>query len=90
MKSAPRSIFERWWLHRIHPLTRVGWHTATAGTTRPASQTIIGIGLMVAGAMLKRQEGRTVLYRGRIEPGKHTRIRVLQGTNVIHESSLEA
>ncbi len=83
-----RFVVRRWWWGRFHPLTRVGWNTATMGTTRPPAQTIVGIGLIGAGLMLGRRRHRTVLYRGYIEPGSGTHIKVLQGNHTIHDTAL--
>lgn len=58
------------------------------GSTRPSSQTIVGLGLIGAGLMLGRRGRRRVLYRGYIEPGSGTHIKVFQGDRTIHEAAL--
>jgi len=58
------------------------------GTSRPLTQTIVGIGLIGAGLVLGRRGGRTVLYRGYIEPGSGTHIKVLVGNHTIHDTAL--
>lgn len=81
-------VVRRWWWRRFHPLTRIGWRVATIGRTRPASQTIIGVGLIAAGLMLGQRRTRTVLYKGTIEPGSGTRIRVYQGDRSIYDQPI--
>lgn len=54
------------------------------GRTRPASQTMIGIGLMGAGVIVRRKSRKIMLYRGTIEPGSGTHIKVYRGTQPIY------
>ena len=88
MTPPVRYVIRRWWWSRFHPLTRLGWMTATAGKSRTATQTMVGIGLIGAGLVLKRSGHRRVLYRGNITPGTDTRIRVYRGGRVIHDGPI--
>ncbi len=88
MSVPVRLVARRWWRRRFHPLTRIGWTTVTAGTSRPPAQTILGVALIGFGFALKRQKRRKVLYRGYIAPGAGTHIRVYRGDRAIHDSSL--
>jgi hypothetical protein len=78
----------RWWWGHFHPLTRFGWKTATAGKSRSATQTIVGVGLVGAGFILRGSGRKKFLYRGVITPGTDTRIRVYRGRGVIHDGPL--
>lgn len=80
-----RSARRRWWWSHFHPLTRFGWMTATAGKSRSATQTIVGLGLVGAGFILKGTGRKKVLYKGTITPGTDTRIRVYRGSDIIHD-----
>lgn len=62
---------------------------ATAGRSRPLSQTLVGFGLVGAGIVLKRHTGRKAIYRGYVKPGSGTHIKVLQGTSTIIDAPLE-
>ncbi|GMR01733.1 MAG: hypothetical protein BMS9Abin20_0052 [Acidimicrobiia bacterium] len=75
----------RWWRKQFHPLTRFGWMTATAGKSRSTTQTIVGLGLVGAGFILKGTGRKKVLYKGTITPGTDTRIRVYRGSDIIHD-----
>ncbi len=77
-----------WWFRRLPSLSRIGWNLATFGASRPTAQTAVGIGLIGAGIVLKRTNRRKVLYRGYIEPGSGTHIRVYRGNHAIHEQAL--
>lgn len=88
MTRSIRFVVRRWWWSHFHPLARFGWMTATAGRSRSATQTVVGIGLVGAGLILKRSGRRKVLYRGTIKPGTSTKIRVYRGRNVIHDGSI--
>jgi hypothetical protein len=79
-----------WWMRRFPPLSRAGWKIATFGSTRGTAQTVFGIGLMGAGVVLRRNRRRKVLYRGFIEPGSGTHIRVLKGDRAIYDRMLES
>jgi hypothetical protein len=82
-------IARHWWRRRFHPISRVGWSIATAGQSRPISQTLVGYGLVGAGFVLKRRSGRKAIYRGYIEPGTGTHIRVLRGASTVIDMPLE-
>ena len=73
----------RMWWKRFHPLVRIGWYAATAGTTRPASQTAVGVGMMAAGILLRRSHKarRSPIYVHKVSPGETTRIRVYRGAS---------
>lgn len=58
------------------------------GDARPTSQTIIGIGLMGAGLIIKRTGRKQLLYRGVTEPGSGTRIRVTRGSRSIYDGPI--
>ena len=76
----------QWWWSRFHPLVRVGWAAATAGRTRPATQTAIGIGLMGAGLLLRRSRRTSPIYTHTARQGETVRIRVLQGRDAVSEA----
>ncbi len=88
MNVPVRFVVRRRWWARFHPLARVGWNTATMGTTRPATQTIVGFGLIGAGLLLGRRGRRKVLYSGYVEPGTGTHIKVSRGNRTIHDAAL--
>jgi hypothetical protein len=77
----------RSWWRRFHPLVRVGWHTATMGTSRPTTQTALGIGMMAAGIILRRSQRARMkpIYVDTVHPGETTRIRVYRGTSAPSE-----
>lgn len=77
----------RAWWKRFHPLVRIGWYAATAGKTRPASQTAVGIGMVVAGILLRRSNkaSNDPIYVHTVNPGETTRIRVYRGTSAPSE-----
>jgi hypothetical protein len=77
-----------WWRRRIPSLSRIGWTIATSGTKRPLAQTAFGLGLFGAGIVLRRNSRRKVLYRGIIEPGSATHIRVFKGERSIYDQPL--
>jgi len=83
-------VARRWWWRRFHPITRIGWNLATMGRTRPTIQTIIGFGLVGVGLVVKRKSRKTMLYRGTIEPGAGTHIKVYRGDEAIHIAPLAA
>ncbi len=86
--SVPVSYtLRRMWWRRFHPLVRIGWYAATAGATRPASQTAVGVGLMAAGMLLRRSQKsrRSPVYVHNVSPGEATRIRVYRGTSPPNE-----
>jgi len=85
-----RFVARRLWWRRFHPITRIGWNLATMGRTRPTSQTIIGLGLMGAGLVVKRKSRKIMLYRGTIEPGAGTHIRVYRGGEAIYSTPVSA
>jgi hypothetical protein len=58
------------------------------GQSRPLSQTLLGFGLIGAGFVLKRQSRRKVLYRGYIEPGAGTHIKVYRGHKAVLDRPL--
>lgn len=58
------------------------------GRTRPTSQAIIGFGLMGAGILVKRRSRKIVLYRGTIEPGSQTHIKVYRGDEAVYSRPL--
>ncbi|RLE17031.1 MAG: hypothetical protein DRJ28_00095 [Actinobacteria bacterium] len=88
MTPSLRNVLSRWWWARFHPLTRFGWMTATSGKSRTSTQTMVGIGLVGAGLVLKRSKKRKILYGGILEPGTNTRIKVFLGTDVIHDGPI--
>ena len=75
-----------WW-RRFHPLVRVGWYVASAGSTRAPVQTAVGVSMMAAGLMLRRsQKSRNKpVYTHTVSPGETTRIRVYRGTSAPSE-----
>jgi hypothetical protein len=75
-----------WW-RKFHPLVRVGWYVASAGSTRPSGQTAVGVGMMAAGLMIRRsQKSRNrLIYKQTVSPGETTRIRVYRGTSAPSE-----
>ncbi len=77
-----------WGMRRLPPLSRIGWGIASYGTSRPTTQTILGVGLIGAGFVLRRSNRRKVLYRGHIRPGSGTHIRVYKGNRSIFDSPL--
>lgn len=83
-----RYMVRSWWWKRFHPVTRAGWITATAGRSRSTSQTILGIGLVAAGFILRKSQRTTAVYRGTIEPGSGTMIRVYRGKTVIADEPI--
>ena len=89
MSVSGGQIARHWWRRKFHPVSRVGWIIATAGRSRPLSQTAVGFGLIGAGFVLKRRTGRKAIYRGYIDPGSGTHIKVLQGTSTIIDAPLE-
>ena len=89
MSVSGGQVAQHWWRRHFHPVSRVGWRIATAGKSRPLSQTLIGYGLVGAGLVLKRTSKRKILYKGYIEPGSGTHIRVFQGTTTVADQALE-
>lgn len=89
MSASGGQVVGIWWRRRFHPVSRVGWMIATAGRSRPLSQTLVGFGLVGAGIVLKRHTGRKAIYRGYVKPGSGTHIKVLQGTSTIIDAPLE-
>lgn len=88
MNRRTRSPFRGVIVRRIPILTRIGWATATFGNSRPIVQTAFGIGLMGAGVVLKRNRRRKVLYRGDINPGSGTHIKVYKGSSTVYDGPL--
>lgn len=88
MTARVGDLARSWWWRRFHPLTRVGWATATSGSQGSTARTIIGFGLVGAGLMLGRRGHRRILYRGALDPGANVRIRVYRGDSMIHDGSL--
>ncbi|MEN8040824.1 MAG: hypothetical protein ABFR95_04915 [Actinomycetota bacterium] len=84
-----KQIYRRWWYRRFHPMTRIGWAMATSGKSRTTTMTLAGLGLAAAGLFARPKGQRNVLYRGTIEPGSTTRIRVLSNDTVIHDATYE-
>jgi len=74
-------LVRRYWWRRFHPLARIGWITATAGRRRPVTQTAIGLGLMGAGVMLRRNRSVTPIYTHVVDAGQTVRIDVYRGDN---------
>lgn len=76
------SLRTAWW-RRFHPFVRIGWYVASAGSSRPAAQTYIGVGMMAAGIALRRShnERNRLIYTQIVNPGHATRIRVYRGTS---------
>lgn len=88
MSVPARYAARRWWRRRFHLITRVGWNVATMGRERPASQSIIGIGLMAVGLIAQRKRRRRLLYKGTIEPGSGTHIRVYRGSRPVYNGPI--
>jgi len=84
----PTFVLRSWAWKRFHPLVRIGWITATAGRTRPATQTAIGLGLMGAGLLLRRSHRSQPIYTHVSEPGETVRIRVFQGAHAVGEAEV--
>lgn len=84
--SVPSII--RWRIRkRFHPLVRVGW-AATRSSSTP-TQTVFGIALILIGWRSKRSSKRVKLYGYTARPGETVRIRVLQGTTALADTTLE-
>jgi hypothetical protein len=83
-----RSRVVGWWWRRLPSLSRIGWTIATTGAKRPVAQTAFGVGLVGAGVVLRRNSRRRILYRGYIEPGTSTHIRVFKGDRPIYDRPL--
>ena len=89
MTRSGGQVARLWWRRRFHPVSRIGWTIATAGQSRPLSQTLVGFGLVGAGVVMKRRSGRKAIYRGYIEPGSGTHIRVFRGDTAVLDRALE-
>ena len=83
---ATHALRSAWW-RRFHPLVRVGWYTATMGSTRPTSQTALGVGMIVAGVLLRRSQKAhsRPIYVHKLSPGESARIRVYRGSGAPSE-----
>ena len=87
MTTEAKYTLRRAWWGRFHPFVRLGWRVATAGSKRPASQTVLGFAIIAVGMALRQsQKTRTTLiYTDTVLPGEITRIRVFQGTSAPSE-----
>lgn len=87
MRLPFRHAARSWWWRRFHPFTRIGWNAATVGKNRTALQTVLGLGLIAYGLMLRNPRGRTVLYSRSLEGGSVTRIKVYRGKQTIYDGT---
>ncbi len=71
----------RWRIRRKIPrLTRVGWALASIGVrSSDTGRTVAGLGLMAAGALLRRSRTRELVYAFELDPGEAATIRVVEG-----------
>jgi hypothetical protein len=72
---------------RFSSLEKAGYATSTS--SRTTTQTIIGLSMMGVGYYLRQSKGRTVLYRHTARPGESVRIKVIQGTRTIADTTVE-
>ena len=87
MTDRAKSTLRHAWWRRFHPLVRAGWFVATAGSNRPASQTVLGFAMITVGVVLRQtQKTRTkLIYTDTVLPGEVTRIRVYRATSAPSE-----
>ena len=72
---------------RFHPLERAGYSTSTS--SRSTTQTIVGLSMMGVGYYLRNSKGKTVLYRHTAQPGESVRIKVIQGTRTLADTTVD-
>lgn len=58
------------------------------GRERTASQSVIGFGLMALGVIAQRKSRRRLLFKGTVEPGSGTHIRVYRGSQSIYNGPI--
>lgn len=72
----------RWWWSKWHPFVRVGWTMTTANPSGANVQTYFGIGMIVAGLILRSRK-TLHLYSGTIPAGEEIRIKVVQNGRTV-------
>lgn len=88
MSSRSIPVLIRWRIRRrFHPLVRIGWAATRSSTT--STQTVAGLVLMVIGWQTKRSGRKTKIYSYTATPGETVRIRVMQGTTSLSDTTLE-
>ena len=87
MTTDAKYTLRRAWWRRFHPLVRLGWRVATAGSNRPASQTVLGFAIIAIGMVLRhtRKTRTELIYTDTVLPGEVTRIRVYRGASAPSE-----
>lgn len=71
------------WKTRFHPLTRLGWATISSPSHASPHRAIVGLGLIAAGFVVQNAGRRTVLYKGTLDAGRDTHIRVTGARTVL-------
>jgi hypothetical protein len=90
---APRKWAKTWlrpvknFKKQFSPLERAGYATSTS--SRTTTQTIVGLSMMGVGYYLRQSKGRTVLYRHTARPGESVRIKVVQGTRILADTTVD-
>ncbi len=75
------AFVRRWWWSQW-PLVRLGWATTRASSVGATNQTIIGLGIIAVGLVLRHRRPRR-LYSSVIMAGDDIRIRVVQNGRTI-------
>ncbi len=85
------ATYLRWRIRRKIPrLTRAGWALATIGVrSGDTGRTVVGLGLMAAGAVLRRSRTRELLYAFELDPGEAATIRVVEGRRAVASRRVE-
>lgn len=82
MRYPVRFLVRRWWWAKWHPAVRVGWIVTRNNGSGSQTQTIIGLGLIAAGLVL-RSKRRQHLYTTKVDTARSVAI-----TNVPPHGSL--
>jgi hypothetical protein len=83
----PGKNFKKNFKKQFSSLERAGYATSTS--SRTTTQTIVGLSMMGVGYYLRQSKGRTVLYRHTARPGESVRIKVIQGTRTLADTTVE-
>jgi len=69
-------LIRRWWWRKWHPAVRIGWVLTRYNTSGSATQTSLGIGLVLAGLILRSRRSLR-LYSTTLDAGGELRLKVI-------------
>lgn len=88
MKRSPLASMVKWRIRRrFHTLERIGWKATRTSTS--SRQTIVGVTLMLVGWHARTAQRKARLYRYTATPGESVRIRVLRGSKILADATVE-